>query len=203
MRRFLLFAVGSVLAVAQDWRFAHPGATLVGGIRPQSILNSPLVSAAIEEAAKKDPSAAAMASMVRGLLIGIREIRFSVLDNGTPEPDVIVLISGDLDEAMVTTLAEGKAKVKRIGTDTVLLGNGPSLNEAALRLAAPETPVPDLVQPDALADKDFWFAGSIPKSAALVNVLNANALSQPPKRRNVVVQGLDGGDREIPLEQRR
>ena len=43
---------------AQDWRFAHPGATMVGGFRVKAMLDSPLVNALIAQATvKKEMSA--------------------------------------------------------------------------------------------------------------------------------------------------
>ena len=37
-------------AQAQDWRFAHPGATLIGGFRVKAVLDSPLVNNLIAQA---------------------------------------------------------------------------------------------------------------------------------------------------------
>jgi hypothetical protein len=53
------FLVGSAFAQvpvtqaqSQDWRFAHPGATMVGGFHVKAVLDSPLVNTLIKEADK-------------------------------------------------------------------------------------------------------------------------------------------------------
>ena len=51
---------------AQDWRFAHPGATLVGGFRIKAVLDSPLVNQLISEATTKDPSSGMMVGLMKG-----------------------------------------------------------------------------------------------------------------------------------------
>jgi hypothetical protein len=74
---------------AQDWRFAHPGATLVGGLRIKAVLDSPLVNTLVEQATAKDPSTGAIVGIVRGVLGGVQEVRFSVRDMGKgKDPDV-------------------------------------------------------------------------------------------------------------------
>src|SRR6266700_402700 len=65
-----------------DWRFAHPGATLVGGFHVKATLDSPLVNTLIKEATSKDPSAGMMVGMVRSAIGGISDVRFSVKDMG-------------------------------------------------------------------------------------------------------------------------
>src|SRR5690349_18785397 len=82
----------------QDWRFADPKASLVGGIRLGAVLQSPILNAAIAQASAKDPSAAAMVGMVRTMLGNVAEVRFSVRDNGTKDPEVVALITGKLDD---------------------------------------------------------------------------------------------------------
>ncbi len=164
---FALAAFPFLLAAQQpapDWRFAHPDATMVGGIRPRTVLDSPLLAAALADATKKDPSTAAMIGMASGFLSGVTEIRFSLVDNGTPQPDVIALVSGHLDDALVAMLAQDKAKSRRIDANTLLLGNGDSLDKAAQRMSesAPllQSRVLDGIQP--LGGYDFWISGKLP-----------------------------------------
>lgn len=172
MRPFLLIALFPLFAFAEepltrfDWRFAHPEATLVGGIYPQALLSSPLVAAAIAEAGQQDPSAAAIIGSIHGVLSGIDEIRFSVLDNGTPQPDILALVSGDLDETMVRTIAKDKAKAKRIDASTLLLGNGASLAHAVARMAKTSAVEPHvLAGTESLEGNDIWFSGRLPEAA--------------------------------------
>ena len=54
----------------QDWRFAHPGATMVGGFRVKAVLDSALVNTLIAQATAKDPSTATLVGMMRGALGG-------------------------------------------------------------------------------------------------------------------------------------
>ena len=111
MRSLRTFALVSFLTVsaafaqvsqvpAQDWRFAHPGATMVGGFRVQATLESPLVNALIAQAIAKNPSAGPMIQMAKGVLGGVTEVRFSVRDMGKgKDPDVLALVSGVLNDA--------------------------------------------------------------------------------------------------------
>ena len=86
MRTFVLIgALASSLFAQADWRFAHPDATLVGGLRPQAVLDSPYLASALAEATKQEPSAAMMLTMAKGMIGGVTEIRFSVFDNGPKE----------------------------------------------------------------------------------------------------------------------
>ena len=174
MRASALFAFAAlpVLVCAQqavpaDWSFAHPDATLVGGIRPSAVLNSPLVVGAITGARGNDPSAAAMVGMAGAMLSGITEIRFSMLDNGTPEPDMVALISGRVDDAMLAMLPQSSAKYRRMDANTILFGNGDSLERAAARMmqATPVLRPGVLSGTDTLAQYDFWVSGKVPDLA--------------------------------------
>jgi hypothetical protein len=153
-----------LLSAQQDWRFAHPDATLVGGMKPRAVLESPMLAAAIADATKKDPSVGAMVGMASGFLSGVTEIRFSVLDNGSPEPDVVAMVSGKLDDALVGLLSQGKASAKRIDENTLLLGNGTSLDQAALRMgeSAAKLQSRTLEGTQVLSGYDFWLAGKVP-----------------------------------------
>jgi hypothetical protein len=150
----------------QDWRFAHPGATLVGGFRLKAVLNSPLMNTLIAEATAKDPSTSMVVGLIRSSVGGVTEVRFSVRDTGKgKDPDVLALVTGQLDEAMVAAMAKGKAGAHRIDTNTVLLGEGKSLEDAVARLSKPATGLQAraLDRSKALADHDLWLAGTLPE----------------------------------------
>jgi hypothetical protein len=155
-------------AAQADWRFAHPDATLVGGIRPAAVLSSPLLATALSEATKQDPSVAMMVGIAQGMLGGITEVRFSLLDNGTKQPDVVALITGSFDESMAELLAQANTKYVRLDEHTFLFGNGPSLDKAAARMKQ-TTPVLQpraLAGTDTLAVHDVWLSGKLPDLAA-------------------------------------
>ena len=151
---------------SQDWRFAHPGATLVGGFRVKAVLDSPLVNTLIAQATAKDPSAGAMVGMMRSAIGGVTEIRFSVRDMGKGQnPDVLALVTGVVDDAMAGAMTQGKTTVHRIDANTLLLGEGQSLEEAVARLSKPATGLQAraLDRSKALANHDFWLAGTLPE----------------------------------------
>jgi len=160
----------------QDWRFAHPGATLVGSFRVKAMLDSPLVNTLIAQATAKDPSAGAMAGMVRAVLGGVDEVRFSVHDMGKGKnPDVVALISGTLDENAARSMSQGKTTLRRIDANTLLMGEGPSVEEAAARMRKPSTGLQAraLDRGKALANYDLWIAGSLPEMPMTVPVLSS------------------------------
>ena len=160
----------------QDWRFAHPGATLVGSFRVKAVLDSPLVNTLIAQATAKDPSTGAIVGMMRPMLSGIEEIRFSVRDMGKGKnPDVVALISGALDENAARAMSQGKTAVRRIDANTLLVGEGPSLEEAAARMRKPATGLQAraLDRAKALANYDLWIAGSLPEMPMTIPVLNS------------------------------
>ena len=157
-------------APAQDWRFAHPGATLVGSFRLKAVLDSPLVSTLISQATAKDPSTGMMVGMIRSAVGGVTEVRFSVRDMGKgKEPDVLALVTGTLDDAMAGAMAQGKTKnkteIRRIDANTLLIGEGPSLDDAVARMHKPATGLQDraLDRSKTLAGHDLWIAGAIPE----------------------------------------
>jgi len=168
----LAFAAFPAILCAQqpDWSFAHPDATLVGGIRPSGVLNSALVREAITGAQGKDPSAAAMVAMATGMLGGITEVRFSLLDNGTPEPDVVALILGRVDDAMLGMLPQASTKYRRIDANTILFGNGDSLDKAAERMmqGTPLLRSAVLAGTETLETHDFWLSGKVPDLAKAI-----------------------------------
>jgi|GEM_PF-2355807 len=166
---------------SQDWRFAHPGATLVGGFRVKAVLDSPLVNTLITQATAKDPSAGAMVGMMRSAIGGVTEIRFSVLDMGKGQnPDVLALVTGVVDDAMASALVQGKGQgkttVHRIDANTLLLGEGQSLEEAVARLSKPATGLQAraLDRSKAVGNHDFWLAGTLPELPAMsIPMLNS------------------------------
>lgn len=161
-------------AQSQDWRFAHPGATLVGGFRIKAVLDSPLVNTLIAQAAAKDPSSNAIVGMARTMLGGVSEVRFSIRDMGKgKDPDVLALITGQLDESMVTAMAQGKAGVHRINANTILLGEGPSLEDAVARMSKPATGLQAraIDRSKTLGSYDLWIAGTLPELPMTLPVL--------------------------------
>lgn len=178
MRSLRTFALISSLTVsaafaqvsqvpAQDWRFAHPGATLVGGFRVKATLDSPLVNALIAQATAKNPSAGPMVQMMKAALGGVTEVRFSVRDMGKgKDPDVLALVSGVLNDAAANALMQGKSKtsVHRIDANTLLVGEGESLAGAVDRMSKPAVGLQAraLTRSKDLSTNDLWIAGALP-----------------------------------------
>lgn len=170
---FLLGSVAFAQAPAQDWRFSHPGATLVGSFRIKSVLDSPLVNTLITQATAKDPSTGLMVGMMRTALGGVQEVRFSVLDRGKgKDPDIVALVTGVLDDATTAALTKGtaaqgktKTEVRRIDANTLLVGEPTSLDEALARMKKPAVALQAraLDRSKALAGHDLWLAGTIPQ----------------------------------------
>jgi hypothetical protein len=157
-------------AQSQDWRFAHPGATMVGGFRVKAVLDSALVNTLIAQATAKDPSTATLVGMMRGALGGISEVRFSVRDMGKGQnPDVLALVSGAMDDAAARALAQSKATVRRINANTILVGEGQSIEDAMTRLGKPATGLQAraLDRSKGLSNHDFWIAGTLPEIPAM------------------------------------
>ena len=154
----------------QDWRFAHPGATMVGGFRVKAVLDSALVNTLIAQATAKDPSTATLVGMMRGALGGISEVRFSVRDMGKGQnPDVLALVSGATDDATARALAQNKATVRRVNANTILVGEGQSIEDAMIRLSKPATGLQAraLDRSKGLSNHDFWIAGTLPEIPAM------------------------------------
>ena len=177
---FFIAAPGIYAQTAQDWRFAHPGATLIGGFRVKAVLDSPLVNTLIAQATDKNPSAAAMVGMARTALGGVTGVRFSVRDRGKgKDPDVLALVSGALDDATVSMLtqnqAQGKTSMRRIDAGTLLIGEGPSLEEAVARMGKPAVGLQAraLDRSKAFANYDLWIAGTLPELPMTVPVLDS------------------------------
>lgn len=165
---FSFLTVSNIFAQAPtpDWRFAHPGATIVGSFRVKAVLDSPLVNKLTEQATSKDPSAGAIVGMVRAALGGVKEVRFSVRDMGKgKDPDVLAVVTGVLDDATVGLLTQGKTGVHRIDANTLLIGEGPSLQDAIARMSKPATGLQAhaLDRSSALGHHDLWLAGTLPQ----------------------------------------
>jgi hypothetical protein len=169
-------------AAEQDWRFAHPGATLVGGIRVDALLQSPILNKVIEQATAKDQATAMGVAMVRGVLSGVSEVRFSILDVGAgKDPEVLTLITGRMDDAALTALAKGKATVHRVDANTLLVGEGSSVEDAIRRLSEPPVAIHNrgVLRGKALGEYDLWIAGTLPAmpiTAALSEMVHGLAL---------------------------
>lgn len=160
----------------QDWRFAHPGATLVGGFRIKAALDSPLVNTLITQATAKDPSATTMVGMIRAALGGVSEVRFSIRDMGKGKnPDVLALVTGVLDDAAARTMTQGKAGVRRMDANTLLIGEGQSLEDAVARMNQPAVGLQAraIDRSKALANNDLWIAGTLPEFPMTIPVLDS------------------------------
>jgi hypothetical protein len=167
------------VAISQgpDWRFAHPGATLVGGFRVKATLDSPLVNTLITQATAKNPTAGPMIAMAKGMLGGVTEVRFSVRDMGKgKDPDVLALVSGVLDEATTSMLMQGKSKSSfhRIDANTLLIGEGQSLDDALDRMSKPAVGLQAraLTHSKDLSKNDLWIAGTLPALPMTLPVLD-------------------------------
>jgi hypothetical protein len=163
-------------ASAEDWRFAHPGATLLGGFRVKAMLDSPLVNTLIAQATAKDPSAGAIVGMMRAALGGVTEVRFSVRDAGKgKDPEVLALVTGVLDDVTVRGLAQGKTSLRRIDANTVLVGEGQALEDAVIRLSKPATGLQAraLGRSKTVANNDLWVAGTLPALPMTIPVLDS------------------------------
>lgn len=173
-----ILAQGSLVSQApsQDWRFAHPGATLVGGFRIKAMLDSPLVNNLIAQATANDPNSAAMVGMAKGALGGLSEVRFSVRDMGKGKnPDVLALVTGVMDDTAAAALAQGKTTVHRIDANTLLVGEGPSLADALARMSKPAVGLQAraLDRSKALAGNDLWIAGTLPALPMTIPMLDS------------------------------
>ncbi len=135
-----------------------------------SALDSPLVNTLIAQATAKDPSSGVMVGMMRSTLGGVTEVRFSIRDMGKgKDPDMLALVTGVMDEAIVSALTQGKTQgkttVRRIDANTILIGEGQSLEDAVARLSKPATGLQAraLDRSKALGDYDLWLSGMIPE----------------------------------------
>jgi hypothetical protein len=117
-----------------------------------------------------------MVGMMRGALGGVSEVRFSIRDMGKGKnPDVLALVTGPLDEAGAGALTQGKTNVHRIDANTLLIGEGQSLEDAVVRLSKPATGLQAraLDRSKALTNNDFWIAGTLPQLPMTLPVLDS------------------------------
>lgn len=160
-----------------DWRFAHPQATLVGGIRVNALLSSPLLKAALDQAGAKDPSVAMGMAIARSLFRNVNEVRFSLQENGSTTPDTLILVRGALDPASMQML-QGEMESQAIDANTMLIGAGDSLRAAVARLGNVADPQSAAFQQARRIPSgyDLWFAGEIPNipGISLPQGLNLN-----------------------------
>jgi hypothetical protein len=139
-----------------------------------------------------------MVGMANAMLSGITEVRFSLLDNGTPEPDVVALISGRVDDAMLGMLPPSGTALRRIDANTVLLGKGDSLEKAAVRMMQ-GTPVlrsAVLAGTETLSGYDLWIAGKMPDLAKALPLvaLGSNSAVVPKFDFRSIALGLSARD---------
>jgi hypothetical protein len=163
-----LLAVSGILLAQEpaDWRFAHPSATLVGGVRLKAILESPILQAIVDQASAKDPSVSAMSAMLKGALAQVEEVRYSVLDRGNGRMDALLMVNGKLDPALVNLVTQNQTQSRLLDERTMLLGESGSLEEAVRRLSEPPALLRNraLLRGSTLTGCDFWVAGSLPDS---------------------------------------
>ena len=185
----LLLAPLTPLAGAQpaDWRFADPGAQLIGGVEVHALLNSPLVKAALDQVAAKMGNAAPMMQMTLGTLSGVSQVYFSVTTRHAnagqqQEPETIMMIRGTLDDAVARAFLQGAGaaarsqppqpnmEMSRVDANTILVASPALLSAAVRRIQrpSPAQPAPLLARARTLSEgNDFWIGGSLPDIPAV------------------------------------
>lgn len=167
-------------AQSADWRFADPGAQLIGGVDVHAVLDSPLVKGALDQVAAKLGDAAPMMQMRLSTVRGISQVYFSVTSR-KDDADGLIMIKGTVDDAMLRGFLQGQAArkasstqtimdVARIDANTVLLGSQPLLLPAVERMGRPAatTANPLLARAKTLsAGNDFWIGGALPEVPGL------------------------------------
>ncbi len=150
-----------------DWRFAHPDATMVGGLRVSALLTSPIVAAMLEDATAANPNAGAMLDILKTALGKVDEVRFSLLDLGNQQMDAVVMVSGEMDEGLAKVLSQGKVGARRINAGTLLLGSEEAMDAAVARMSEPPALLHNraLVRGSGMTDQDLWMAGNLPDTA--------------------------------------
>lgn len=229
MRILALFVSCSLILAAQepaqpDWRFAHPDAILVGAIRPKALIDSPILEEALKQGTSKEASSTqtmAMVNLVKGLLSEIKEVRFSVVqtgEHGKQKLDVVALIDGKFEEGilglmMANTKSPNGTGTRRIDATTLLIGEGASLEQAAMRMtqSAPKLRSRAFEGAETLATNDLWISGRIPEDPFGLPGLLGAALPEMPlppaadftKNLRRIAFGLslrDGVDGELVLQ---
>jgi hypothetical protein len=174
------------LAGAQpaDWRFADPGAQLIGGLEVHALLNSPLVKGALDQAAAKMGNAAPMMQMTLGTLGGVSQVFFSITGR-QEDAEGLMMVKGTLDDAVARAFLQGavagsngtqpkpqqpKMDMARVDASTILIGSPALLSAAVRRMQLPASAVPNqlLARAKTLAEgNDFWFGGTLPDVPAV------------------------------------
>jgi len=175
-----------------DWRFADPGAQLIGGVDVKSLLESPLVKSALDQTASQMGPSAAMMQMVLGQLTGVTQVYFSITGR-KDDTDALIMIKGTLDDAAARAMLQGAVTSSataapatgtataplpidfaRVDADTILLGKPALLSPALRRMQRPAStqPNPLLARAAALAaGNDFWIAGSSAELSAVAPIV--------------------------------
>lgn len=188
MRVLAVFVLCSLLLSAQspardkpqkDWRFAHPDALLVGSIHPKALIESPVIEEVLKQSGSKDASAAqtmAMLNLAKGLLSGIDEVRFSLVqtagESGKSKTDIVALVDGHFEEGILGLMTASqattpdKATFRRIDPNTLLIGQGASLEAAAQRMTQSEPKLRSRAfeGTETLVSNDFWISGRVPEN---------------------------------------
>ena len=158
MTRALIFLGLCSIAVAQpaavDWRFAHPDADMKLGINLKSVLNSSLVTKAIEQAKAQAKDNGPQIDLVLGMVRTIDEVSVSLHQKGPNDADVLAELSGaNFSPQLIAAFfpATGKAVAKPISAHTLLIGEGDSFTQAMERTNA-GAPIPG----DDLQQNDIW-----------------------------------------------
>ncbi|HXP84497.1 MAG TPA: hypothetical protein VN841_07250 [Bryobacteraceae bacterium] len=170
-----------------DWRFADPGAQLIGGIDVHSLLNSPLVKAALEQAAAKMGPSALVMQMTLGTVSGVSQVYFSITAR-KEDGEGLMMIKGTLDDAAVRAFLQGAASgagatpssepkpaqpkmdMARVDATTILMGSPSQLSAALRRIQRPASAVPNPLVARAktlAAGNDFWIGGTLPDIPAI------------------------------------
>jgi hypothetical protein len=105
----------------------------------------------------------------------VTRVLFSLRDSGT-EPAVVALITGQVDDKALVRALNGKAQVRRVDLENVLLGTGIELENAVGRMTRPAvaSALSVLHESKTLVDgHDFWIAGRIPRMPQTAGVAEA------------------------------
>jgi hypothetical protein len=151
---------------ATDWRFAHPGASIVAGVNVRALLASELVrSAAAQAAAHPDARGFKLADLQRvmAVLSEIDTIALSLRSQGN-KGDGLALVTGRFEGGAMKQLIEQSAPAVRprmIAPGVLLVGETASVEEALVRMqpgAAPRGLANDARRMS--AEQDVFVVGS-------------------------------------------
>jgi hypothetical protein len=154
-------ALKTIDVAKTDWRFAHPKPDLLLAINVGTITRSPFFQQMVQEAMKKVDSDQQKAQINMGLAIvkGIERVQISVHSTAAgADPDVLVLVTGQLDGMIRQMITQGGPKgmvTREIAQNAFLLGKAGAIDLAARRAAGVVSPA----IADELATNDIWIAG--------------------------------------------